>query len=68
MELKGFTNSNEAKMSSALLNLRRKLKMDHVVFWATVDSIQPGCTNLPDLTPANGFDLMVKLANKLYKN
>ena len=67
MELKGLTKSGTAQIASAILNLARKVKMERGTLWYKIDKMQPGCRDLNNLTPANAFDLMIELANKLYK-
>ena len=67
MELKGYTNASQHQMSAAILNLARKVKMGKSTLWYKIDKMQSGCNDLNNLTPANAVDLMIDLANKLYK-
>ncbi len=64
MELTGLTNCNNASVNRAILNLAQKLKLTRAELWADY------LTGYGDMStiPINiRFDVIVKLANKLYK-
>jgi hypothetical protein len=61
MKLTGYTNSNERSLNWAILNVARKLKIN---LW---DNGYIKTKAMDDTSVNDRVDVLIKLANKLYK-
>jgi hypothetical protein len=65
MKLEGYISAGTISLDNALLNVARKLKMTRSEFWEMKDI--EGNKKLADVGVANKIQLLITLANKLYK-
>ena len=76
MKLTGYTNNNEAKLNSAIMNvvgiLQTKKRLTVAEFWEKVKTLpnhrekNDGGIGLQDLDIETRIDLLIELADKLY--